>query len=727
MLLQEFLRTGGTLTALAEIYAIKSVRHQTYPNLVLFKYSQIASDMSLPIVQESRGVILDEADGWRVVSRAYDKFFNYGEPNAAEIDWTTAVVQEKVDGCFEARTRLDTWGGSQLTISEIVNQGKRPVLIGMDDNGNLVPAQIIAVSKNGTKNHWLQVLAQVKNRKSYGLKVTVNHSLYLNGAYRPASGARAGDTLVTYRRAPDPSVLHMMRSGLLGDGCITLNGDGARYCDVHQAAHGNYLNFIEHWLGECAISSRQVTSGYGSHIVHVTSRTYDQLAVLREEWYASEVKCVPSDLTWMDDFAVAKWFMDNGSLSSWPGQLDRACFATNGFQREEVVRLASRLEEMYGVSCTVYNAKGWTIRIKSGRHKEIDRFWAAVAPHVVPGMRYKLPCAFRDVPYVRRPRGCELYVPQPCAVVSVELLSNSKQNFPQGRQGYDIQTTTGNYMAQGVLVHNSLCSVYEYAGARHVATTGTPDAGGPVNSTDTTFAALFWETLGLYLGEDWETPPWENANWCYLFELTTPHNRVIVNHLTAGLTLLGIRDRVTGQWVKTSDAAMARVVPPVREYALQSFADIQATFDGMDPLAQEGYVVVDAQGRRVKVKHPGYVALHHMKDGATEKSMLEVIQRGEVPEVTAHFPEIAGAFGQIKTRYDALASAVDAAYLPIKSIETQKEFAASALPFPYSAALFDIRRGKAADGRDFLAKATLPNLMRLLGMREELQEDQSME
>ena len=371
MVLQEFLCTGGTLGALAELYAVKAVRHKAHPNLVLLKYSQIASDMSLPIVQECRGIVLDEADHWRVACRAYDKFLDYGEPGAAQIDCATAVVQEKVDG--------------------------------------------------------------------------------------------------------------------------------------------------------------------------------------------------------------------------------------------------------------------------------------------------------------------------------------------------------------------SLCTAYEYAGAWHVATTGNPDAGGPVNSSLYTFAELFWETLGLYLGEDWDAAPWESADWCYLFELAAPHNRVIVNHLTAGLTLLGVRDRSTGQWIKTSDTAMARVVPPVREYALQSFADILATFDDMDPLQQEGYVVVDAQGHRVKVKHPGYVALHHMKDGMTPKSILEVIQRGEVPEVTAHFPELAEAFYAIKAKYDALVLAIDTAYTPIKAIETQKDFAAQALAFPYSAALFDIRRGKATNGRDFLAKATLPSLMRLLGLKEESDEGGSAE
>lgn len=360
---QEFLRTGGTLEALAELYAVKAVRHKGHPNLVLLKYSQIASDMSLPLVQECRGIILDESDHWRVISRAYDKFFNDGEPNAPEIDWATARVQEKVDG--------------------------------------------------------------------------------------------------------------------------------------------------------------------------------------------------------------------------------------------------------------------------------------------------------------------------------------------------------------------SLCTVYEYAGKRQVATTGSPDAGGPVGDSAITYAELFWETLGLYLGEDWETPPWESSDWCYLFELTTPQNRVVVNHVQAGLTLLGVRDRITGRWQETSAAVMARVVPPVREFPLQSLTDIQATFAAMDPLMQEGYVVVDAQENRIKVKHPGYVALHHMKDGMTPKSMLDVIQRGEVPEVTVHFPNLAEAFTAIKTEYDALASAIDTAYAPIKDMETQKDFAAQALAFPYSAALFDIRRGKADNGKDFLAKATLPSLMRLLNLKEE--------
>ena len=75
-------------------YNLKISRDGPY---VMFKYNQLSSDFSNPIVREARGIIFRE-DNWKCVRRAFDKFFNYGEPNAAEIDWNTAKVQTKIDG-----------------------------------------------------------------------------------------------------------------------------------------------------------------------------------------------------------------------------------------------------------------------------------------------------------------------------------------------------------------------------------------------------------------------------------------------------------------------------------------------------------------------------------------------------------------------------------------------------------------------------------------------------
>lgn len=66
-------------------------------NLVCFKYSQINSDFNEPLVRECRGIIL-EKDTWNVVCYPFNKFFNYGETYADEIDWKSAKVTSKEDG-----------------------------------------------------------------------------------------------------------------------------------------------------------------------------------------------------------------------------------------------------------------------------------------------------------------------------------------------------------------------------------------------------------------------------------------------------------------------------------------------------------------------------------------------------------------------------------------------------------------------------------------------------
>lgn len=98
---QKFLRHQPRDLALTELndkFAIKATRHGEHPNLVLLKYNQIESPMCEPLVQECRGLILDEADDWRVVAMPYKKFFNAGETLAAPIHWRSAVIWEKLDG-----------------------------------------------------------------------------------------------------------------------------------------------------------------------------------------------------------------------------------------------------------------------------------------------------------------------------------------------------------------------------------------------------------------------------------------------------------------------------------------------------------------------------------------------------------------------------------------------------------------------------------------------------
>ncbi len=82
------------LAVLTEQYAISAV---VDGDLVSLKYNQIESPMHEPIVQECRGMVVHVPTG-TILAHPYNKFWNHGETLAAQIDWDTARVLEKLDG-----------------------------------------------------------------------------------------------------------------------------------------------------------------------------------------------------------------------------------------------------------------------------------------------------------------------------------------------------------------------------------------------------------------------------------------------------------------------------------------------------------------------------------------------------------------------------------------------------------------------------------------------------
>ncbi len=137
----------------------------------------------------------------------------------------------------------------------------------------------------------------------------------------------------------------------------------------------------------------------------------------------------------------------------------------------------------------------------------------------------------------------------------------------------------------------------------------------------------------------------------------------------------------------------------------------------MSPLEQEGYVIVDAAFNRIKVKHPGYVALHHAKDGMTTRAFVEIARSGEVPEVVTAFPELRPLLEDAKSRLDTVVTACEADYEPIRAIEIQKDFALRAVKGRCPAALFAVRAGKAGSVREWFKDAPLDNVVRMLGYK----------
>ena len=95
---------------------------------VLFKYDQINSDFNIPLVKECRGIILDKDDNWNVIRYAYNKFFNYGEQFADDIDWATSQVQEKIDGSLMTATFWKRKRVVLVSTNGTINAFKTPVM-----------------------------------------------------------------------------------------------------------------------------------------------------------------------------------------------------------------------------------------------------------------------------------------------------------------------------------------------------------------------------------------------------------------------------------------------------------------------------------------------------------------------------------------------------------------------------------------------------------------------
>lgn len=257
----------------------------------------------------------------------------------------------------------------------------------------------------------------------------------------------------------------------------------------------------------------------------------------------------------------------------------------------------------------------------------------------------------------------------------------------------------------------TLCILYYYKDEWHVATRGMPDASGEVSGLGFTFADLFWKTwndLGYSLPQA--------THRCYMFELMTPYNRVVVQHKTCKLVLHGVRDRVSLWEVDPIPVAEVYKWEPVKTYSLSSWQDILAASQSLDPLQSEGFIVLDGSFNRNKVKSPAYVAIAHLKDGFSTRRLLEIVRMGESEEFLSVFPEWTELFLGIKEKYDLLVAQAELVWEQNKHLQSQKEFALAVKDLPFCGTLFQLRAGKIKTVREGFQNATIQGLERLLGV-----------
>ena len=260
----------------------------------------------------------------------------------------------------------------------------------------------------------------------------------------------------------------------------------------------------------------------------------------------------------------------------------------------------------------------------------------------------------------------------------------------------------------------SIIAMYFFNGVWNVASSGMPDASSRVGDFNTTFSKLFWDTFN-ELG--YSTEKLDKLD-TYLFELMTPLNRVVVPHSTNKLILLGARDLRTGLEYCVSNLGHLGF-QIVKEFPIQNIVDVEASFDKMNPLDQEGYVIVDKNFNRVKVKHPGYVMIHHIRDSVNMRSIVTIVQSGETPEFLTYYPEYTTIFDDVSGKLEALIDELQESYDEVKDIVSQKDFAIAIQQNKLSGALFSLRSGKVDSIRQYFKSYNTRSLIKILALRED--------
>lgn len=223
------------------------------------------------------------------------------------------------------------------------------------------------------------------------------------------------------------------------------------------------------------------------------------------------------------------------------------------------------------------------------------------------------------------------------------------------------------------------------------ATTGMAEGEGEVNNKfGTTFNDLFWETLDKYSFDRNKF----HRGFTYVFELTTPYNIVVKPHGESSVTLLSIRDNeILTEFRYDELVAVSQYfgLPVVKSHELSknNLDEITKTFEGM-PWSEEGYVVVDKEFNRIKIKNPAYVAVHHLKSKTAEHNILTIVKSNEIEEFAATFPERREELFRLKNNYDALISKLTNVWSELEDKKPKDDSASERKEFALS--VFDITK-----------------------------------
>jgi len=223
---------------------------------------------------------------------------------------------------------------------------------------------------------------------------------------------------------------------------------------------------------------------------------------------------------------------------------------------------------------------------------------------------------------------------------------------------YDIQTSTNNFFANNILVHNSMIRPLIINGVVRLATkmgvTDVSEQAERYMRTRSNYQAeMHWLEKAVKMGV---TP---------LFEFVAPDNQIVLGYRSADLVLLAIRHNLTGNYLGRQNSTPDSITQVVLHDSVDGTLDDYVAKHRNDE-GREGFII-SFNGEMYKGKNDWYVRIHKTLDRVRfDRNIVALIVNEDLDDVIGQLPQVDAdrirdfevrfwdAFGRTEDRVKAL-------------------------------------------------------------------------
>ena len=212
---------------------------------------------------------------------------------------------------------------------------------------------------------------------------------------------------------------------------------------------------------------------------------------------------------------------------------------------------------------------------------------------------YGIDCDFSD-PIVQEARGIIINLD------TLDVVCHPFRKFGNYNESYVDNIDWASARVQEK-VDGSIVKLYWFNNEWVWATNGVIDAR---NADVQGFNKTFYDII--VSAKNYKDIPFEALvhDYTYIFELVSPYNRIVVEYPEIKLYHTGTRSNITGNEYNLNIG-----VQKPKEYPISTFEDAIKAAAALNNSAShvdaEGFVVVDKDWHRIKIKSPEYLAAHH--------------------------------------------------------------------------------------------------------------------